>query len=92
MYFFTVHQEVYIKYIHGKVRGFMGYQYIYILIGLLAIIANIVLFIIYLKINFFFLSKKVEPGIPKQSAIEENEQNIMEPFENTIDVDESQVD
>jgi len=70
----------------------MGYQYIYILIGLLAIIANIVLFIIYLKINFFFLSKKVEPGIPKQSAIEENEQNIMEPFENTIDVDESQVD
>lgn len=70
----------------------MGYQYIYLLIGLLAIIANIVLFVIYLKINFFFLSKKVETDLPKQYATDKNEQNIIEPFENTIDVDESQVD
>lgn len=70
----------------------MGYQYVYMLIGLLAIIANIVLFIIYLKKNFFFLSKKVETDLPKQYVADKNDQNIIEPFENTIDVDESQVD
>ncbi|WP_010246384.1 hypothetical protein [Acetivibrio cellulolyticus] len=69
----------------------MGYQYIYILVGLLALIANIVLLVLYLKINFLFPSKKIKSDPPKLSAINENEQNIMEPFENTIDVDEDEL-
>lgn len=43
------------------------------------------------KNKLFISIKKIKSDPPKLSAINENEQNIMEPFENTIDVDEDEL-
>lgn len=66
----------------------MKYQIIYILIGLITLIINIVLLIAYLRLNFFILSKKTENVIPKKSAYENSEENITDSYENTVDFEE----
>lgn len=61
------------------------------LIGFLTLIFSIILCVIYLKVNFFIPSKKIETALPKQSNINKNDQNLMETFENTIDIDEDEL-
>lgn len=66
----------------------MRYQIIYILIGSITLIINIVLLIAYLRLNFSVLPKKAENSVPKESVFKNIEQNIIEPDENTADFDE----
>lgn len=66
----------------------MRYQIIYILIGSITLIINIVLLIAYLRLNFFVLPKKAENTAPKESIFKNTDQNIIEPDENTADFDE----
>ncbi|OPZ91156.1 MAG: hypothetical protein BWY74_02056 [Firmicutes bacterium ADurb.Bin419] len=61
----------------------MKYLIIYILIGSITLIANIILLVIYLKINYFNMPKKTKIKHPEETHLDNNEQNVTEPFENT---------
>ena len=66
----------------------MKYQIIYILIGLITLIINIVLLIAYLRLNFPILFKKTQNVIGKKSVYESAEENITDSYENTINFEE----
>lgn len=70
----------------------MKYQLIYILIGSLTIILNIVLLITYLKLNFSIFSKRTRTDIPKESAFEKIDHNIEDSSEDTAHFDEDSQD
>lgn len=70
----------------------MKYLVIYILIGSLTLIANIILLVIYLKINYFSIPKKTTTKPPEEVHSDDKVENIMEDFENTeyVDVDDNE--
>ena len=68
----------------------MKYQIIYILVGSITLIINIVLLAAYLKLNFSILSKKPVTDIPKEPESEKIDQNVVDPSDNTVDFDEDE--
>jgi len=68
----------------------MKYQIIYILIGSITLIVNIILLLAYLKLNFSILDKKSEKNKPKEFESDNTDPNIVEPDENTVDFDEEE--
>ncbi len=66
----------------------MKYLFIYILIGSITLIANIILLVIYLKINYFNRPKKTKIKPLEEAHSDINNQNVMEAFENTAYADE----
>jgi hypothetical protein len=65
----------------------MKYQIIYILVGSMTLIINIVLLAAYLKLNFFISPKKTVTDIPKESESKKTDQNVVDPSDNTVDFD-----
>lgn len=68
----------------------MKYLVIYILIGSITLIANIILLVIYLKINYFNIPRKAKIKPPEEVPSDKDEENIMKAFENTAYIDEDE--
>ncbi|KNY30443.1 hypothetical protein [Pseudobacteroides cellulosolvens] len=61
----------------------MKFQYIYIFIGLGSLIINIILLILYFKLNFSGKPRKSEKKLDEDSVFEVNKHSTLDPFENT---------
>lgn len=66
----------------------MRFQYVYIFIGLGSLIINIILLILYFKLNFSGKPKRLEKKLEVNSVFEVNKHNTLGPFENTAEVNE----
>ncbi|MDP4182320.1 MAG: hypothetical protein Q8942_14675 [Bacillota bacterium] len=64
----------------------MTFQYIYIFIGLGSLIINVILLILYFKLNFSGTPKKLEKKLEEDSVLEVDKQKMPDPFENTAKV------